>query len=342
MEKPLNKFLTHKIVEPKMRYKNIFLMIVLVVCSQVLLAVEQEKSNNEDIYKNDFENMDPNELLAKWSQVNRNERLAITEALIEKKAVSVPVLREKILKGKRAQRVFAIKLLTEMRDKGAVPHLIKGLTDPEKQMRMFSINSLRQIEDPRATPELRKKMKEPINDEELACVLFALGKLGNRADIRTLEQYLGDSRVIIRLASASAIAMLGDATVSDILIDLSQSKEPFIQKTAIKSLGYLDTPESTQRLESILANPSANWKDYAWISLQQQWLRIISKDADKLKLLSEHAKNKNRRLSEWAIEEMADIGTMTANNELEKISKGNIRISSKAKRIIRLRREVAQ
>ncbi len=285
----------------------------------------------------------PQQNIQSWDKAGRNERLAIVDALVEKRAESLLALRTALTTGTLPQRTLACELLYEMRDKDSVELLITVTQRPETQLHCGAINALREIGDSRAAPRMRDILKgRGLDESKKICTLVAMGRLGTNKDIPLLRDFLKDTSPAVQTAAAGAISMLGSSEAQDVLIQMTESNDPFTQKLAIKSLGYLDTPDSTDHLNTILQNPSADWKNYARISIEQQRLKKEKSDGERLQTLSRLASSENKWMSEWAIGQIADMDTRESRQELLRLSKANIRYAAQAKRTLSLRGGSAQ
>jgi len=107
---------------------------------------------------------------------------------------AVPVLVEALEKDEAEEvRVTIAGVLGHLRDKIAVPALIKTLEDPSPTARMKSAISLGLIGDPQAIPSLYKVLKDPHElVRKYACE--ALGNIG-RSAIPALLMALKDEQV---------------------------------------------------------------------------------------------------------------------------------------------------
>jgi len=283
------------------------------------------------------------ELIRRVASAGHAERVAIVDNLISRRSETLPALRSTLTSGTIEQKALACNMLSEMRDKESVELLIDVTQSPEGRLQYVAINALREIGDSRAAPRLRDVLKGRNLDEgKKICALIALGRLGADKDLPQLRGFLNDESAAVRTAAAGAIAMLGSPEAQDVLIQMTEAKDPFTQKLAVKSLGYLDTPESTSRLEAILRDPSASWKNYARISIEQQRLRREKSTGERVRALSRLAADENTWMAEWAIEQISDMDTQEARQELRRLSKSNMRHATQARRTLSLRGDPAQ
>lgn len=284
----------------------------------------------------DLKSMSPKELIQALDTAPRVKAIAIREMLIDKKENSIPLLRDTILRGTPKQKIFACTLLGEMRDKGAVANLLQVVEDPDVRIKLCGINALRDIGDPNARQKLRKVLDKSKDKGTLICTLIAIGKLGEKSDIKKLQKFIRHSEGQVQTAGAVACAMLGDTTVQNLLIEITYDKDPFSARTAVKGLGYLSTPESADRLQDILTDPNGVWKTDARIALVRQ--KLVGKPlAQKSKLLQKLTEDKNELVSEWALGEISDSDIPEKRAILEDLAKSKTKAARRAGQLLKMR-----
>ncbi len=277
--------------------------------------------------------MSPRELIDLLNTLPQAER-TITPVLIDKRQDSIPVLRDTILKGTPKQRIFAARLLADMRDKQAIPNLIKAAQEPEVQIRIYMINALGEIGEPNATPMLRRILDNSRDKGTLISTLIAIGRLGEKVDIKKLQKYLAYSDRQVRAWAAVACALLGDTDVQNMLIDMTYYEDT--SRIAVRGLGYVNTPASSERLLEIITDPNEKWKTDARISLIRQELKVKS-PAEQATILKELSRDESSIIAEWALEQIADSDIPQKKTILEEIAQGETKVNSKAKRLLKLR-----
>ena len=284
----------------------------------------------------DLKTMSPQKLIEAFGTATQSESTEITDMIIDKKKDSLPVLRETILRGTPKQKILACRLLGEMRDMDALANLSQAVQEPDVQVKVHAINALREIGDPSAARVLRKLMKEEKNKGAIICTLLSIGKLGDKSDMEKLKEYLANPEADVKVTSAVALAMLGDTGVQDILIDMSYEKEPFVSRTAVKGLGYLNTNAATKRLNQIVAEPNARWKNDARIAITQHQLKGKS-PLEQATILKTLAEDKAELVAEWAVDTIADSNIPEKKTILENIAKTGAQTGVNARRLLKVR-----
>jgi hypothetical protein len=279
----------------------------------------------------------PQQLIERYHKSPLAQREAIVDLLMDKRADSIIALRNTVTSGiTTKEKVFACKLLMEMRDRGAVRTLLQATETPEKVVRIHAINALREIGDVKAAPKFRKFLEAAPDNETLICSIYGLGKLGNKSDIKTLRGYLDKSQAIVKTSAAVSCAMLGEPNVLNILLEMTGNEDPLVSKMAVQGLGFINTPESAARLRAILNDPNAMWRNYAQISLKQQKLTSLRSEPERIQLLSGLSYDSNKWISEWAVKQLADRKPQ-ALKELQKVKPLNPAEAKKTQQIMRMR-----
>jgi HEAT repeat protein len=278
------------------------------------------------------------QLLKRWDTASRGERSVMFDLLAEKRSETLTSLRKLLSTGTESEIMLACHLLSDMRDRGAVSDLL-GLTySGNPKIALSAVNALREIGDPRVLPRMQEILSEKQLDlGEKICALAAIGRLGSTRDAALIRTYLTDPAPPVATSAAMALAMVGKADGEQILLQMTESDDPFTQKLATKGLGYLTTPKAQQKLETILSNPSASWKSYAHIAVEQQRLKTLGSPEAQIDALSQLLTDKNKMVAGWALGQLVDTNLPDAIQKVQEHSKMKATTASQAMRLLKLR-----
>ena len=277
------------------------------------------------------------ELIQKYDDADRDEKITINNEFVNNRDAALPVLRKTISDGTKDQKIFAADLISDMRDKEAVPNLIKLTENEEMILAISGINALRNIGDERAAPVMRDILKrDDLDESRKITALSTLGVLGSKLDIDLIKRYLDDESEAVQVMAASAMARLGDYSQEDFLIRMiTESKETVANKYAVQALAHFDTEKSKAKLQDLIAR-KATWNSYAALGLEQQKYKKVSQ-SEKVDFLSDlinnpefsdYSESTRNSLLSWTFEELADIGTKEAIEFLKKVSFENKQLAT--------------
>lgn len=286
----------------------------------------------------EFEMMEAEVLVQLWEKAMSNpERADIEEALLQKRASSLPVLRRTVLVGSRNQKLLACSLLAEMRDTAAIKPLLGALEDRDERIRIRAVLSLGKIGDASAITPLRKMLgKNSLSNSLTKSIVVSLGRLDSREDIPIIRSCLSNSDESVRVNAAVALAMLGSTEGQELLLQSTRSFNPMVRKEATHSLGYLNTSKARNRLLEIINDPQGEWKSYAQISIAHQQL-LGRAPWERVEYLSSMVKHENQRVAEWAIDRLGEIDDPESYALLKSISMEDSEIGHKAQRQLKAR-----
>ena len=277
----------------------------------------------------------PAEFIERWDKATPGERVLIEDALFADISGAIPVLRDKVVRGTKKQKMFACAMLVQMRDTGSVETLVAAMDDPDDMVKTRAIVSLTRLKAKQAVIKIRQQVAKAKNRAVLKAALAGLGMLGNAQDIPALRAHLSDPDESVRINAAVALALLGNYEGQEILLAGTRSTRPIARKEATYSLGFVNTVESRNKLQEILDDPDGKWKTYAQIALAQQDLtnKPLGQKVSALKIL---ASGKNEQVAEWAVERIAELDIPESRAVLKNVGQLKGRAGRKAKRLLKI------
>ena len=262
-----------------------------------------------------YKAMAPEVLVQAWPGATRPDRTLIEDALVERRATSLPALRQSARAGAVAEKLFACALLAEMRDQGSTATLLTATTDSDARVRARAVSALRIVGDRSAASRMRQLVRGEKSGPVLKVSLAALGELGTSRDAGLVRPLLSHPSEDVRVMAAGALAMLGDQGGQEIVLAATRSADPWVQKQATFALGYLGTPEATARVHEILDDPSGQWKSYAVMALALQELRAQFPQ-EQVVTLDSVARGQDGLAADWALDRLVDLASAEATQEL--------------------------
>jgi len=304
--------------------------VLLFCCVSSAVAIEPPE--------NPFLQVPTSEIIARWDSAKRLERLAMTDAMIENREKSLPVLRSTLSSGTQSQKLLACVLLSEMRDKESIKLLTSLAEGSDLRVSLNSLNALRDMGAREATPRIRQiLLGKNLYIGTKVCCLLALGRLGTAAHVPDIKVFLHDPDPTVQIAAATALGMLQNADGKSVLITAARSKNPSLSGDAIEGLGSLDDPDSEKILEEVLQTPGSSWKTEAQISLAKLRLRKFPTETQRLDELKRLSGEKNRGLSRWAVNEIANTPPEKSLEVLKDLSQGNDDRAGESRRLLKVR-----
>jgi HEAT repeat protein len=281
------------------------------------------------------------DLIRQAPQASRAQNKAIVQELMQRRTEAKRELRAALVTGTEEEKKFAARLIGQIRDTESVPELIRMSQGSAGILKTHALNALREVGGPEAANHLREAISGGAEDENvLVSAVYGLGAIGTKGDGELIRPFLKSQSLPVKAAAASALAQLGSDESQELLIALSRTEEPFVQKLAIKSLAYLDTAPANARLIEIKNDPSAAWRNYALIALEEKQNRKLPSETGRIDHLAGLARNPNRFVSEWATEELSLSDHPRARQALAEIAAGGLPVSEKARYRMMLRGEV--
>jgi HEAT repeat protein len=283
----------------------------------------------------DYRTASPPALVQAWKSAPREERNAIAAAMIARRAQVLPTLWDAARFGDRQEKLLALGMIAEMRDRDGVDALLAATGDPDVKVRRRAATALRILADPRSAARLRELLRTESDLGVLKTTLAALGRLGQRRDGGLIEPFLGHGDHGVRVVAAGSLAMLDDQRGLDLVIQATTAADPSVQKSATYALGLFAAAAAGQRLAAILGDPQGAWKSYALIALAERRLAIQS-SAEQIATLDALARGRSRNLAEWAVDRLTDIGTAEAAEVLRAVRDRQTPVGPMAERRLRL------
>ena len=266
----------------------------------------------------DYRTAAPGDLVRAWKTTPREQRGALAAAMIARGQQVLPAVREAARSGEAAEKIFACTMIAEMRDHDGVDALVVATGDADVKVRRRATTALRILADARSAPRLRELVKSESDLGVLKTALAALGRLGQRRDVRLIEPFLGHADDGVRVTAAAALAMLGDERGLDLVIQATHAVDPAVQKSATYALAFFSAAAAGARAQAILDDPRGAWKSYALIALVERRLATQSV-GEQVSTLDQLAHGRSRTAAEWAVDRLTDIGTPDAVAVLRKV-----------------------
>lgn len=261
----------------------------------------------------------PRALVSIWTQAPNHERPAIAEALAARPAEARVVLRDAARTGTTPEKVFALGMLAELRDRDGVDVVVAASRDADVRVRRRAATALRILNDRRAAQRLRALTRSESDLGVLKSALAALGRLGLQRDVKTIAPFLEHEDVGVRVVAAGALAMLGDERGLDVVLHATDVANPGVQKSATYALGFFTDPVATARLDAILADPDGAWKAYALLARAER--ALAGQPASRqVELLDEFSQMRSRTVAEWAVDRLTDLEGPEAEAVLRRVS----------------------
>jgi len=177
-------------------------------------------------------------------------------------------------------RMFAVKVLGELRDRRAVEPLIRALEDEDAQVREEAAWALSKIVDERAVEPLIERLNDiqAVRDK----AIIALIEIGDRRAIEPL----------IRAGEAGAVAEIGDVEIAGALIDWLFHSAPVLETRR-------GVEERTERMKHIFG-------DYTELVVEAA--------------ARSEPKDETHEMSMEAVKKLCEINTPISSNILHKVS----------------------
>lgn len=279
----------------------------------------------------DYRSADPQQLIRAWKVTPREDRAALAQALIDRRAEVLPSLRATVRSGDTSEKLFACSMIAEMRDHDGIDALVAATNDTDVKVRRRAATVLRVLADRRSAARLRELVSSETDLGVLSTALAALGGIGQHRDVPLIEPFLTHPDYGVRVVAAAALAMMDDEQGLALVIEATYADDPSVQKSATYALGFFSDPLAGERLQAILDDPQGAWKSYALIARAERLLKTQS-TAEQVSTLDGLANGRSRKLAEWAVDRLTDIGNADAAAVLRKVRKRSTPVGAKAER----------
>ncbi len=165
------------------------------------------------------------EYIEKLKSENFDERDAAINSLAQLGKEAVIQLKDSLLSDKNSiVRMTSAYLLGVIKDKEAVPVLLKCLNDSDFGVRERVIVALGEIKENSTILHLKKLLND--KDKYIRCLTAsALGKMNDKSGLKTVESLVLDKDDYIACAAINAIADIGDKSSLPLLIKLAKLRE---------------------------------------------------------------------------------------------------------------------
>ena len=289
-----------------------------------------------DIIKN-YKTLTPTQLIELWASCQAAPKAIIEDLLFEQMPDSLISLRSSVNGNVPGDtKLFALRLLSDVNDKQAEVALIAALSDSDKRVQVRAVQCLSKMRSSSALQEVRQRIvSDAIELPMRKACLAALGRIGNIEDCPILHLNLNYPDLSVQVNAAASLAMLGDYSAENLLLQTTYSNDSLVQKEAIYALGFLSTTKSASRLTEIVDQPSVSWQSYARIALAQQSIAKAAHE-ERLGILKTHVFGSDSRVSEWALAQIAAVQDKPSIQCLKEIENSSSILSKKACNILRI------
>jgi HEAT repeat protein len=156
-----------------------------------------------------------------------------------------------------------------------------------------------------------------------------------------IHPWLSHTDESVRVNAAAALAMLGSTEGQEVLLESTRSKWTLARVEAIVALGYLTTPQARLRLLEIVNDPDDPWKSRARVALAQQ--ELTARPAhEKVKYLGILARDSNRQVVRWAVEQLSQLDSSESIEMLRDLSTKGGRTGIMAEKILKLKEAIQE
>jgi HEAT repeat protein len=154
-----------------------------------------------------------------------------------------------------ALRVGGADALGEVRDRSAVPALVKTLDDNSPQVRAQAAESLGKIGDKSAVPALVKKMHDPEQGVRETATA-ALGQIGDRSAVGAITEAMTNADWSVRGAAAGSLGAFPTDTPAMRVLTTALDRDPhwYVRGTAAAALGRAKNAAAAPSLVAALAD----------------------------------------------------------------------------------------
>lgn len=152
------------------------------------------------------------------------------------------------------------RCLSEIKDKRAVPDLIKVLNHPDYQIRNYATTALGNTKDTTAFNSIVEILKDSIEVPRKAAA-YALGELNDKRGIPYLISALSDKHFSVRMVAMESLVKIGKGAIPSLIQVLDDwSENDSTEKSssyylAIEALGKIKEPQVLPVLLDLLKSP---------------------------------------------------------------------------------------
>jgi HEAT repeat protein len=136
------------------------------------------------------------------------------------------------------------------------------LKDENEDVRLDAVRTLKFSRDPRALSGLIEALRDPSMKVKAEAVQ-AIVKLGEQATgpvIRLLNDAIDERDRLTARFAAKALGMIGDRSISPVLMELLRSEDKFVACEAALALGRLGETKAVAALIALLEDPNGNMR----------------------------------------------------------------------------------
>ena len=198
------------------------------------------------------------------------------------------------------------------RDRSSASKVQQLLNDPDENGRVRAAFSLGKIGGSERVPPLIEALSVARSTAMKKSAIAALGYIGDRTAADAVIPYLKDDDEAIRVTAAGALGLMGNRDGLQTAIKGCDSMDLAVKRDAIIALGFIGGTEAKTKIEELLKTPDSRWKSYQLISKHRMELEDDTRQMpvmDKIGRLKDLLDNKNKRLAQWAVEQLGEIGS---------------------------------
>lgn len=159
-------------------------------------------------------------------------------------------------------RANAAKRLGELRDKEAVPHLVKLLKDTVPMVRFEAILALGKVGDREAIQPIFEVAKGDKREDVAMAATKALADIGNSAT-DPLIKLLTSHRAVVRMTAARGLGRLRISPAVEPLIRLLGDRDPNVRRAAISALRRIGDPKGMEAIARMVTSPDRTTEESA-------------------------------------------------------------------------------
>ncbi|MFK7820579.1 MAG: HEAT repeat domain-containing protein, partial [Planctomycetaceae bacterium] len=152
-------------------------------------------------------------------------------------------------------RVAALRALTKVKDKRALPLLVSLLKDPDERIREKAATGIGFNGNLAGIPRLSELMKSDRSQAVRIAAVRALGNIGSSECIPVLKGALQDEAQI-RCQAVIALRSVGDEKVVPLLLDRLYDTAPEVRYNAVMALGELKASKAIPPLRRMIEDPN--------------------------------------------------------------------------------------
>jgi HEAT repeat protein len=165
-------------------------------------------------------------------------RKSVAKAIGKIGSTAVSKLEKKLKDPNPDVRAGTLLALAEIGEEDAVATIIKAFEDKEAVVRRTAIIILKDLKAESAAPSIARKLITEDDDSVKSACIITLGELGRPETIQALSATLDSSNKSLRIATAMALAKMGEAGIPALTQALSNS-HPYARETAAIACGQL-------------------------------------------------------------------------------------------------------